>query len=855
MENYEKNILEKVEGSLQLNSNDNASCRLFIEKFVNCANREKKEKYLDAIVNMARRFGEYKGCDLTAYMNSFTEHGISHSVRIIGFMADLISDFDSLNTETYFYLAASAICHDWGLLISEKDVENIKKNGYISKQSELFNWEATFRQMMLSAGSSAEAEKLSVSAIARGVHAYSEVVVKKIEELCGDDKFIDEREKENLVKICSAHGEDIDHIKKYNWQQDSENSNSVNFGCVVALLRLCDLLDIGYDRISDFVIKNVSGDFENNKHWCANKLVKKVIISYEDEYSPKKCAADIYLNGKICRRCPKEIRIEFSDSKDLHLKGEEIYDAAYSYLLGYIDYIEYEIKENIPQLVCNGFIVPLKDKVRLYCEKKFFYEKLKISESSILELITSETLYGNKRIAIREVLQNAFDACIARKQIKEYAENYIPKVTIRWEKGCLIIEDNGIGMNEEIVRNFFLVVGKSIYHSNRYLFSDRQFLHAGNFGIGVFSLFMITDKITVRTARCGENQKELSFSLKKDNPLIRIERNDAGIFRGTKVIIDKTECFNGLFKDVNELKGYIEKTFSDLDSTDNNSNPFCLAIEKDGQLLKCHFSSFESCYKEKYQKMPNKANVRDLSEYLSGVVCKASFSYLKCKWFFYKGGRFVNNYVRGLFDEGLQDVVVKEYNFNNFAYYFVIPKDIYEMKQEMYENKSYEFHWNLNSIVFDNWSIKNIIGNSEAVKIQNYEHGLKYYAKYSNKMFYKDSGLCSQRNCELFPSVRIFLHNILIENADFDIKTLPNIDVEYIVCNICRNDVIPSLDRNSFDERILKELQIAITYAILNYDIRQERNEFTKYRKIAFLKNFCELNKDNSFIKWENKDA
>lgn len=97
----------------------------------------------------------------------------------------------------------------------------------------------------------------------------------------------------------------------------------------------------------------------------------------------------------------------------------------------------------------------------------FIPERVKFdSNPDILKLLI-EPLYGkNPAYGIRELLQNSIDACIEKERV--YCDKYEPKViiTISDDQEYIIVEDNGIGMNKDILINYFLVAGASFRNSD-----------------------------------------------------------------------------------------------------------------------------------------------------------------------------------------------------------------------------------------------------------------------------------------------------------------------------------------------------------------------------------------------------
>jgi len=143
----------------------------------------------------------------------------------------------------------------------------------------------------------------------------------------------------------------------------------------------------------------------------------------------------------------------------------------------------------------------------------------------ILQLLSGIELYGDPRTAVRELLQNAFDAVReqtahqrlshTRPSDRELARDLGKRhrVELRLEQRSdgywLICSDTGVGMNKRIIENYLLVSGQSRRHDVAAL--ERRCQQAGfttgrtgQFGIGVLSYFMIADRLWLATRRSLE---------------------------------------------------------------------------------------------------------------------------------------------------------------------------------------------------------------------------------------------------------------------------------------------------------------------------------------------------------------
>ena len=73
-------------------------------------------------------------------------------------------------------------------------------------------------------------------------------------------------------------------------------------------------------------------------------------------------------------------------------------------------------------------------------------------------------LYGKPGVALRELLQNSIDACLLRQKLSElWGIEYTPKVKVslytKNNVDYLRVSDNGVGMNQHIIDNYYTNVG------------------------------------------------------------------------------------------------------------------------------------------------------------------------------------------------------------------------------------------------------------------------------------------------------------------------------------------------------------------------------------------------------------
>ena len=133
----------------------------------------------------------------------------------------------------------------------------------------------------------------------------------------------------------------------------------------------------------------------------------------------------------------------------------------------------------------------------------------------LLKLMT-HSLYSNKEIFIRELVSNSSDAIdkfnymqLTDEKFKE--ENWTGQININLDDSdnSLTIGDNGIGMNEEDLINNLGTIAKSgtkAFVESLTGDAKKDSHLIGQFGVGFYSVFMVSDNVEVITKKAGEDQ-------------------------------------------------------------------------------------------------------------------------------------------------------------------------------------------------------------------------------------------------------------------------------------------------------------------------------------------------------------
>ena len=189
----------------------------------------------------------------------------------------------------------------------------------------------------------------------------------------------------------------------------------------------------------------------------------------------------------------------------------------------------------------------------------------KAESKQLLELMIN-SIYSNKEIFLREIISNASDAIDKRQfmaiQNKDL-ENDKPEIRIELDKKQRIISiaDNGIGMNEdELENNLGTIAHSGSKEFIKELENNKTLDVIGQFGVGFYSSFIVSDKVEVISKKHDEKGYYWSSNGVESYEIEEIENAQ----EGTKVILHlkKGKEFNN-FLEKTEVESLIKK-YSDF---------------------------------------------------------------------------------------------------------------------------------------------------------------------------------------------------------------------------------------------------------------------------------------------------
>lgn len=138
-------------------------------------------------------------------------------------------------------------------------------------------------------------------------------------------------------------------------------------------------------------------------------------------------------------------------------------------------------------------------------------KQFKAESKRLLDLMVN-SIYTHHEIFLREIISNASDACdkLCYKALTDDSVGLTRKdfkidLSVDREKRLLTVSDNGIGMDKDDLENNLGVIASSgSFQFKQEVGEDAKDVDViGQFGVGFYSAFMVSDHITVVTKKYG----------------------------------------------------------------------------------------------------------------------------------------------------------------------------------------------------------------------------------------------------------------------------------------------------------------------------------------------------------------
>lgn len=461
----------------------------------------------------------------------FTLHDQEHSFRVAERMYELVPKTQWRNMSGYeiALLLMAAYMHDIGMTPERKKVASVHKylltkaDGLLSpaEAADLRCWldehghdfELPLCQGAPTVADLHRADHLTAFYSRDRHNDWSAEWMRQ--HLSGDFHFLSDW-KDALILLCSSHHFDLQRLRQSDFDPrpvGSQYPQRLHLRHLACILRVADILENDPERVPDIVFqhRDIASRPASILHWQTPHDLSLPIKDGRVWVSARPHSA----------RGEKAIR-SLADAIDRELAG----------CAAIADKLRFN---GCPGLKDATRDWPLAPSVFRYIQARdgayeFIEGAFRPNTEKLLQLLSGTQLYENPLHAVRELLQNAFDAVrekIARHRLlkedpadEKWAEELgrLESVTLTLKEDPdgtlrLICRDTGVGMTKEIIERHLLVSGDgrrpALIDLERQC-KDKGFAtgRTGQFGIGVLSYFMMADEVSIHTCRdqcCHDN--------------------------------------------------------------------------------------------------------------------------------------------------------------------------------------------------------------------------------------------------------------------------------------------------------------------------------------------------------------
>lgn len=317
-----------------------------------------------------------------------------------------------------------------------------------------------------------------------------------------------------IGQIAASHHWSIDEVesrlkKQINPRSGMPRDWKINAQKLACILRCADAGHIDDGRAPDCIFQTLNVNGVSRNHWKSQNHLCQVCKDNED-------------STMLCITSSNPFKKEDFAAWNVAYEAVKIFDK--------------ELKSSNNLLKTDNLDFPFKgvsgaeskEALGKYIETIGWYPcSFGVHTSNVKAMIESlggDKLYGKENalfVTLRELIQNARDAIHARRMIDNSFKDGHIIIRQKETNGSqlLEIEDNGIGMSTDCIKNHLLDFGSSYWKSSLSRLENpglksMGFKSAGNYGIGFYSIFMVSKSVEVITKRYNkgiDDAKRLEF--------------------------------------------------------------------------------------------------------------------------------------------------------------------------------------------------------------------------------------------------------------------------------------------------------------------------------------------------------
>lgn len=511
------------------------------------------------------------------FFPDYTDHGINHVEDVLTSAASLVSDaaWGSVTAQDAGMLIIAALLHDCALHLTEDGfialvTGQTKHTGVKEFDSKswpelwndflfsamryddrtieaIFGQPVTMRRPPFNPGEMTQQDRKLIGEFIRRHHGRlaHEIALAGVPSPSGESITLSHRLDADLADLAGliARSHSISLRSTFKYLGDNFHLRSyqdVHAVYLMVLLRIADYLQIQSERAPHQVlkVKRILSPI-SRQEWNAHGAIVNIVPNDVDPES-------IFIQAK-----PGDVKTYLRLKEWLEGIQDEL-DTSWA-VLG-------EVYAPIPSLKNLGLVLRrvssnLDDEEKFARQAPFVPKRVEfdIARAETLKLLI-RPLYGDRpEIGIRELVQNAVDAVRELWDLQEQRPELRNKPLIEQEAdvvvwvdepgddglACVTISDRGVGMTENIIREYFLKAGASFRFSDAWARQHEQvdhddelgtqrksrILRTGRFGIGVLAAFLLGDYLEVET-RHVTSESGLRFTTSLEPDVIELRRDD-----------------------------------------------------------------------------------------------------------------------------------------------------------------------------------------------------------------------------------------------------------------------------------------------------------------------------------------
>lgn len=458
-----------------------------------------------SVINFVKEIEPYLN-SIHEYFPLYTRHDCHHSYQVLRRMGDIlyegalgISD-NGMTDDEIVCLIVAAYAHDIGMVLFETSEKQADLINELNLVSSFLKTDPILTKYLRDNHAERGIEFLSNSKAGHYVPKY-------LIGLIGD-----------IMKGHNMSPKDLISELPSSAAIGGKNSNPVSLSI---LLCCADALEFSDTRVIETAFVEAESRSDRDSRYSLLEMMKHKAIG---------CGISVSDEGVISATG------FFEESETLHVTHKTL-DQIELWLR---EYISYDKKQKRSILKIHNPLIERESFKTTGFE--YIPVAIKMDEFQIREILTSDKMWGNSGSnSIRELVQNSIDACKYKQHIKPNSIEYLPMIEIHvnHEEKSIRVTDNGIGMTDRDITDFFLQVGKSksrdpIFKVDK---KNKGFVSLARFGIGFWSVFSIAKEAIITTKYNDYFRESIGYTFRVTvDPLMPyLELKNANSSEGTSV--------------------------------------------------------------------------------------------------------------------------------------------------------------------------------------------------------------------------------------------------------------------------------------------------------------------------------